>query len=61
MSEFVKDRNNKDSIRKSEIIRARYALTKGNRATLIFTLRNNEEINWFDYFESEAILVIESL
>jgi hypothetical protein len=61
MSEFIKDKNNKNAILKTEIVNVRYTLSRGGVATVIFKLKTGEEINWFDYFESEAKKIIESL
>ncbi len=61
MSEFIKHKNYKDSILKSEIIRVSYAVSRGGEAIFNFTLRNGKEICWDNYYEAEAKQLIESL
>jgi hypothetical protein len=61
MSDFIKDKSNKNAVRKTEIATARYSLNKGGVATVIFKLKSGEEINWFDYYEADAKKIIESL
>lgn len=61
MSEFIKSKSGKETIKKSQIEHAQYKINKGGDATLIFTLISGKEYMWFDYFEAEAKKVIEGL
>jgi lysylphosphatidylglycerol synthetase-like protein (DUF2156 family) len=61
MSEFIKHKNGKESIKKAQIEHARYVINKGGDATLFFTMINGKQYFWADYYESEAQKIIEGL
>jgi hypothetical protein len=61
MSEFVKSKSGKESIKKSQIEHVKYTVNKGGDASLIFTMITGRQYLWVNYFESEAIKIIESL
>jgi co-chaperonin GroES (HSP10) len=60
MNDFIKDKKNQNAVRKSEIASVRYAINKGG-VTITFKLKSGDEVYFFDYLESDAKNIIESL